>query len=215
MQYLLSSKLTEGMANEMNKVFNLNPTNVLLTFNTVVADVFYSNITSLADIAKTQANIDKLYAIAGMPKERVNALNMEYQLKVVDFLATQPVNAETTAQSVATFAKIKEIRNPKMDSWQNAYKLASYFAKQGDYSYALSLMDPFLDDTKISDDFVMSYISMAAHRPETYLSSLFSKAVKLASEKDPARLCGLFDKLPVCVLENEEAKAVLCKACNR
>lgn len=215
MQYLLSSKLTEGMANEMNKVFNLNPTNVLLTFNTVVADVFYSNVTSLADIAKTQANIDKLYAIAGMPKERVNALNMEYQLKVVDFLATQPVNAETTAQSVATFAKIKEIRNPKMDSWQNAYKLASYFAKQGDYSYALSLMDPFLDDTKISDDFVMSYISMAAHRPETYLSSLFSKAVKLASEKDPARLCGLFDKLPVCVLENEEAKAVLCKACNR
>ena len=111
------------MANEMNKIFNLNPANVLLTFNTVVADVFYSNITSLADIAKTQANIDKLYAIAGMSKERVNALNMEYQLKVVDFLATQPANAETTAQSVATFAKIKEIRVINQAKWALIDKL--------------------------------------------------------------------------------------------
>ena len=102
-----------------------------------------------------------------------------------------------------------------MDSWQNAYKLASYFVKKYDYSYALSLMDPFLDDPTISDDFIMSYISIAAHREQTYLSSLFTKAVKLASEKDPARLCGLFDKLPYSVLENEEVKALVCKACNR
>lgn len=215
MQYYLSQKLTEGMSTEMTKIFNLNPANVLLMFNTTVCDVFQNPINSLSDITKTQANIDKLYTLAGMSKERVNALNMEYQLKVVDYLETQPVNTETTAQSVATFAKIKEIRNPKMDSWQNAYKLASYFAKKFDYSYALSLMDPFLDDATISDDFVMSYISMAAHREETYLSSLFSKAVKLASERNPARLCGLFDKLPVSVIENEEAKSILCKACNR
>ena len=50
---------------------------------------------------------------------------------------------------------------------------------------------------------------------ETYLSSLFTKAVKIAAEKNPARLCGLFDKLPYCVLENEEVKAIVCKTCNR
>lgn len=215
MQYYLAPKLTEGIANEMTTVFNLNPENVQLLFNTTVCDVLQREITSMADIAKTQANIDKLYTIPGIPKDRVNALNMEYQLKIVNYLETVPANTETAALSVATFAKIKEIRNPKMDSWQNAYKLASYFVKKYDYTYALSLMDPFLDDATISDDFIISYISIAAHREQTYLSSLFSKAVKVASEKCPARLCGLFDKLPYAVLENEEAKAIVCKACNR
>ena len=102
-----------------------------------------------------------------------------------------------------------------MDSWQNAYKLASRFAMQRDYMYALSLMEPFLDDATVSDDFIFSYISMAAHREQTYLSPFFTKAVKVAADKNPTRLCGLFDKLPVVVLENEEAKTIMCRACNR
>ncbi len=215
MQYYLASKLTPEIAKEMTAIYNLNPENAQLLFNTTVCDVFQGKISSTADITKTQANIDKLYTIPGLPKDRVNALNMEYQLKLVNYLGTLPVNTETTALTTTTFAKIKEIRNPKMDSWQNAYKLASYFVKKYDYAYALSLMDPFLDDPTISDDFLFSYISLAAHREETYLSSLFTKAVKLASEKDVARLCGLFDKLPYSVLENEEVKAMVCKACNR
>lgn len=214
-KYYAVSKMTPDMATEMTKIFNLNPANVLLTFNTTVCEVFQTPIKTTADITKIQADIDKLYAVAGVPKDRVNALNMEYQLKVVNYLDTVPVNTETTAQSVATFAKIKEIRNPKMDSWQNAYKLASYFVKKYDYAYALSLMDPFLDDATISEDFIFSYVSIAAHREQTYLSSLFTKAVKIAAEKNPTRLCGLFDKLPYSVLENEEVKALVCKTCNR
>ncbi len=215
MEYYLASKLDETTAKEMSSVFNLNTANVPLTFNTTVSEVFQGNIKSVADVAKTQANIDKLYAVPGIPKDRVNALNMEYQLKIVKYLDTVTPTMETAALLTATYAKIKEIRNPKMDSWQNAYKLASYFVKQYDYSYALSLMDPFLDDASISEDFIFSYISIAAHREQTYLSSLFTKAVKLAVEKNPARLCGLFDKLPYSVLENEEVKALVCKACNR
>lgn len=215
MKYYEASKLNKEMADEMMKIFNLNPTNVLLTFNNTVCEVFQTPIKTTADITKIQADIDKLYAVAGMPKDRVNSLNMEFQLKVINYLDTVPVNTETAALSTATFAKIKEIRNPKMDSWKNAYKLASYFAKKYDYTYALSLMDPFLDDMTISEDFIFSYVSLAAHREQTYMSSLFAKAVKLASEKNAARLCGLFDKLPYCVLENEEVKSIVCKSCNR
>lgn len=215
MQYYLSSQLDDKTSAEMKEVFNLNPENLLLTFNTTVCDVFQGKIQTTADVAKIQALIDKLYTTPGMPKERVNALNMEYQLKLVNYLDTVTPTTETAALTTATFAKIKEIRNPKMDSWQNAYKLASYFVKKYDYLYALSLMDPFLDDATISEDFIFSYISIAAHREQTYLSSLFTKAVKLAAEKNPARLCGLFDKLPYSVLENEEVKALVCKACNR
>ena len=126
-----------------------------------------------------------------------------------------PATPENVAQLNATYQKIKEIRNDKLDSWKNAFKLASYFNKRYDYMYSLSLMTPFLSDPTISEDFIFSYISLAAHREETYLSGLFTQAVKLAAEKNAPRLCGLIDKLPSCILENEEAKKVICKACNR
>lgn len=214
-QYLKAPKLTEKIANDMKNVYNLNTTNQMLLFNTTIGDVFLGKIGSAADIAKTQAAIDRLYAVPGVPKDRVNSLNMEFQLKVVNYLDTAAPNMENTALLAATFDKIKEIRNPVLDSWQNAYKLASYFVKKYDYAYALSLMDPFLDDSKISEDFIMSYVSIASYRAESYLSPLFSKAVKIAYEKNPGRLCNLFDKIPYCVMENEDVKAILCKNCDR
>jgi hypothetical protein len=184
-------------------------------YNTTIADVLAATINSTADIAKTQAAIDKLYTIPAIPKDRVNSLNLEYQFKVINYLDTMPANTETTALVNSTYAKIKEIRNEKLDSWKNAFKLASYFNKRHDYMYSLSLMTPFLDDPTISEDFIFSYVSLAAHREETYLSGLFTKALQLAADKNSVRLCGLVDKLPSCILENEDAKKIICKACNR
>lgn len=214
-QYYKSPKLTPAMAEQMAKIYNLNTANLLLMYNTTVADVLAATIKTTADIAKTQAAIDKLYTIPAIPKDRANSLNLEYQFKVINYLDTLPSNAETTALINSTYAKIKEIRNEKMDSWKNAFKLASYFNKRHDYMYSLSLMTPFLDDPTISEDFIFSYVSLAAHREETYLSGLFTKAVQLAVDRNSARLCGLVDKLPTCILENEEAKKIICKTCNR
>lgn len=214
-QCFKSSKVTTAMSETMLKIFNLNPANQILLYNTTVSDVMAAKINTTADIAKTQAAIDKLYTIPSIPKDRVNSLNLEYQFKVINYLDTMPVTTETTALLNSTYQKIKEIRNPKMDSWKNAFKLASYFNKRHDYMYSISIMTPFLDDPTISEDFIFSYISLAAHRDDTYLSSLFTKAVKLGAEKNPARLCGLVDKLPTSIFENEEAKKIICKACNR
>lgn len=214
-QYYKSSKLTPAMAEQMTKIYNLNTANQLLLYNTTVSDVLAAQINSLADIAKTQAAIDRLYSVPVIPQDRVNSLNLEYQFKIINYLDTVPSTNETVAMLNSTYQKIKEIRNEKMDSWKNAFKLASYFNKRYDYMYSLSLMTPFLDDPTISEDFIFSYVSLAAHREETYLSGLFTKAVKLAAEKNPTRLCGLVDKLPSCILENEEAKKIICKACNK
>ena len=214
-QYFKSSKLTPAMAEQMVKIYNLNTANQLLLYNTTVSDVLAATIKSPADILKTQAAIDKLYTIPAIPKDRVNSLNLEYQFKIINYFDTMPATPENVAQLNATYQKIKEIRNDKLDSWKNAFKLASYFNKRYDYMYSLSLMTPFLSDPTISEDFIFSYISLAAHREETYLSGLFTQAVKLAAEKNAPRLCGLIDKLPSCILENEEAKKVICKACNR
>ena len=215
MQYYLASNLNDEMVNGMNKTLTYEPTNPVVLYNVAVGKVFHTPISSVAEIAKTQAEIDKLYSFPALSKEDINNLNLEYQFKIIEYINANPPTSEGTAIYNATFDKIKTITNKKLESWQNAYKLASYFIKNYDYMYAMSIMEPFLDDATISNDFLFSYVSLAAHREETYLSSFFTKAVKMAAERDGARLCGLFDKLPICVFDNVEVKKTVCKLCGR
>ena len=212
---LLSSKLNDKIVNGMNKTLALDPANPIVLYNVAVGKVFHTPISSLTEITKTQAEIDKLYTLSVLPKEDINNLNLEYQFKIIEYINANPPTSEGAALYNATFDKIKSITNKKLESWQNAYKLASYFIKNYDYMYAMSIMEPFLSDPNISNDFLFSYVSIAAHREETYLSSFFTKAVKMAAERDGARLCGLFDKLPICVFDNAEVKKTVCKLCGR
>jgi hypothetical protein len=215
MQYYLASQLNDKIVNGMNKNLTYDPANPIVMYNVAVGKVFHTSINSIAEIAKTQAEIDKLYTLPVLPKEDVNNLNLEYQFKIIEYINANPPTSEGTVLYNATFDKIKSITNKKLESWQNAYKLASYFVKNYDYMYAMSIMEPFLSDPNISNDFLFSYVSIAAHREETYLSSFFTKAVKMAAERDGARLCGLFDKLPICVFDNAEVKKTVCKLCGR
>ena len=214
MQNVLEGDLTDHCAQAMIEACKLNVTTPVAQFNKVTAEVAAAvPIVDNADLANRQAAIDKLYTLAQLPQDQVNNLNMEFQFQALDYLKKQPATTENITLTDNTYTKIKEIRNPKMSSWQNAYKLASVFAKNGDYVYAVSLMEPFLDEPKISNDFLFSFISMAAVREEMYMSGNFAKAVQKAAEKDPTRLCNLFDKLPIIIFDNKEVKKVLCKTC--
>lgn len=215
MLYYLAPRMTKQLKDSITRVSNLDATNQTVFFNTTVADVALSSIKTPADVSQIQAKIDKLYTMPTVQKTYVDALNLEHQLNIINFTDTAAKTTETVALSAAAYSKVKSLQNPKMDTWRNAYKKASYFVKNHDYTYAISLMEPFLDEETVSEDFLMSYVSIAAHREQTYLSPLFTKAVKRAFEKNPARLCGIFGKLPYCVMENEEVKSILCKNCDR
>lgn len=214
MQNVVEGDLTDRCAQSMIEACKLNVTTPVAQFNKVTAEVAAAvPIADNVDLTNRQAAIDKLYTIAQLPQDQVNNLNMEFQFQVLDYLKKQPATTENVTLADNTYTKIKTIRNPKMSSWQNAYKLASVFAQNGDYVYAVSLMEPFLDEPKISNDFLFSFISLAAVREEMYMSGNFAKAVKMASEKDPTRLCNLFDKLPVVIFDNQEVQTVICKTC--
>ena len=172
-----------------------------------------SPFADLNDINIRQANIDRLYVLKDIPQEQINNLNMEFQFQIIDYLKSAPATTESTTLLDNTYAKIKAIRNPVMSSWENAYKLASIFVKNADYVYAVSLMEPFLNDPSISNDFLFSFISLSAVREELYMSGNMTLAVQLASERDAARLCGLFDKLHIVIFDNEEVKSIICKNC--
>ena len=213
-QCFLAPKMTDKLASDMKKVHALNTANHVANYNKSVIDVYNTTFATVADVTKAQTAIDRLYGMNTLPKERINSLNMELQFKIITYLTSIPATIENEALLTNTYTKIKSIKNPKMDSWQNAYKLASYFIKNYDYVYAMTLMDPFLDEA-ISEDFLFSYISLGAHRPETYLSSHFTKSVKMGIDKNSQRLCGLFDRLPACLFDNVEVKKMVCKACGK
>ena len=208
--------VTERTAVPMVEVCKLNMQNPVAKFNKVVAEVGAGlPFKDLNDIASRQASVDALYNLSKLPQDKVNDLNMELQFQILDYLKTATSTPETVTLQENTYTKIKEIRNPVMSSWKNAYKLAEIFVKNGDYVYAVGLMEPFLYDETISNDFLFSFISLAASREELYMSGTFTYAVQLASQKDGARLCGMFDKLPIIIFDNQEVKKIIMKECGR
>ena len=214
MQSVADGGVNVRTATEMLDVTKLDNANQIAQYNDAVAKVASgSPFADLNDISIRQANIDRLYSLKDIPQEQVNNLNMEFQFQIIDYLKSTPATTETTTLLDNTYNKIKAIRNPVMSSWENAYKLASIFVKNDDYVYAVGLMEPFLNDPSISNDFLFSFISLMAVREELYMSGNMTLAVKLASERDAARLCGLFDKLPIVIFDNEEVKSIICKTC--
>jgi len=214
MQYYLSEEMSSKMAEDVQKIFNLNGNNIAY-FNLCVLKVNKAEFKTVTEINKLQTEIDKLYSMQQIPKDIVNNLNIELQFKIITFIKSQPSPLEFEALQTSTYGKIKNITNPKTLNWRNAYKLAYYFIRNYDYRYALSLMDPFISSEDVSIDFIISYISVAATQENAFMSNLFIKAVNRAAEKAPARLCSLFDKLPISIFDNKEVQKTVCKTCNR
>jgi hypothetical protein len=205
----------EKIAYQVKKVYDMNPQNPIAAFNKLVMDVESIPFNSIADITAMQVAYNQLATNPSIAKEYLDKLNWAFQLKIINYLVSQPLTVEGAAQLATAYEQLKLVASQKIDSWKIAYKLASYFIKNYDYLSALQLMTPFLTDPTISEDFLFSYISILSHRPETYLSSLFTKAVSMAAEKNVPRLCGLFDKFPICVFDNQDVMKIVCKACNR
>jgi hypothetical protein len=213
LQYYSTPTMDEKIQIKMKRIFNMDPKNPVSIYNMSVVDVFGKPLENNAQILKIQADIDKLYTLTSLPQDRINNLNMEFQIKILDYLRTAPKNAENVTLNTATYAKIKAIRNPVLDSWEAAYKLANIFIKGNDYDYAIDIMTPFIDNPKISEDFLFAYISLTGYREEFFMSSLFTRAVKNAEKRNPKYLCILLNKLSPCIYDNEEVRKISCDFC--
>ena len=213
MQCLIEKNITKEMAESMDKIAKMNPQNPYVAFNQTNCNVKFLTLNSINDVSVKQGAIDRLYANPKLSREELNNLNLEFQIKVLEFLKTQPASMEVTTLQNQTYEKIKSVRNPKLTTWKNAYKLAAIFVGNGDYAYALSLMNPFLDEKDLSDDFIFSYVSIGGYKEDVYLSDSYAKMVKLAAERDRARLCRTTEKMSVLILENEKVKKILCEQC--
>jgi hypothetical protein len=213
MQYYAAPTMEDKIQIKTKRVFNMDPKNPVSIFNMTVVDALGKPLENNAQILKIQTDIDKLYTLPSLPQDRINNLNMEFQIKILEYLKTVPKNSENATLNVATYAKIKAIRNPVMDSWEAAYKLANIFIKGNDYDYAIDIMTPFIDNPKISEDFLFAYISLTGYKEEFFMSSLFTNAVKIAEKRNPKYLCVLLNKLTPCIYDNAEVRKLSCDFC--
>jgi len=81
------------------------------------------------------------------------------------------------------------------------------------FEEALYKLSPLLSDASITDNHLFSIVQLAAHKPKTYLSSIFTQAVQIAALRNPQRLCKLLDEFSVSILDNVEVRKVYCSNC--
>ncbi|MFN4234220.1 MAG: CAP domain-containing protein [Bacteroidia bacterium] len=196
---------------KIDELLKFNSDNKIFKFNQVYCFIKNGELTSTSDIAKWQKVIDGLYG-SEIPKKTVDGLNLEFQFKVID---TYDTTEAGDAIVEAATNKIKSFFNLEEATWQNAYKLALVFMQHKDPKFALSLMEPFIENKKVSKNFVFTYVGLCTNFKEKIMSDSFVKAMRIAAKKDKDRYCKLFGapNLSFQILENPFIKEDYCKIC--
>lgn len=216
-KYYMLSFFNNGLSsNDITNVMNMpkmSPKNTIVEFNALACEIIGKDITSPSQITTLQSKIDKFYN-TDMGKKyphKVDALNIVYQYKILDYINSSE-NPDDALMDNA-YAKIKEIAAPTISGWKKAYEVASSFISYGDYEFARSTMDPYINDPKVSEDFIFTYLSLYAMDENTYTSAKFDIACKLAAQRNAQRFCKAINGFSYLVRENAEAKKIICKTC--
>ena len=190
LRYMLNGNTADDEDYTTLKQLNtLDPTNNYVAFNTTLCAVkLDSTIGTDKDQAAMQKRIEAFYKTE-IPKKYVDALNVEWQLKVIAAIDTSAAG-EVVVQ--ACIEKIKSFYNIKESNWQNNLKLADVFARAKDFKYAAQLLAPFVTEEHANEQVVFSYASYCAKLPELYKSLVFASALHQAEKLNHDRYCKLF-----------------------
>lgn len=173
---------------EMKKIATADPSNSYVTFNNLFCMVKLDDVTDKKFLDDNQKKIDALYTNK-VPKNNVDALNIEFQFKSMGYYDTIP-NSEANTQTLID--KIKGFYNFKEASWQNSLKLAYVFMKFKDFKFATQILEPYLNQPKVDEKLVFGYISACSMIPEKYNSKSFVTAMRKAAALNKQKYCKLF-----------------------
>ena len=203
--YLLTNVPEDEDYEQLKKLANLDPANNYIKFNNLFCAVkLDSTIGDKKNQDDMQAKIDALYK-SEVPKKYVDALNTEWQFRIIDVYDT----LETGAPIVeACINRIKGFYNFKEGSWQNALKLSYIFARFKDYKFASNILSSFVKDETVDEQLLFTYISFCSQEQELVNSRLFVTALEKAEKLNHDRYCKLFGQpyLTFQVLDNPLVK---------
>jgi len=81
------------------------------------------------------------------------------------------------------------------------------------FEEALYHLSHHLSDSTIAEPLLFAIVQLAAHKPKTYLSSIFTKSVQMAVLRNPQKLCKLLDEFSISVFDNAEVRKTYCGVC--
>jgi len=91
--------------------------------------------------------------------------------------------------------------------------IADSLIQAQNFEEALYRLSPMLSDSTIAESMLFAIVQLAAHKPKTYLSSIFTQSVQMALLRNPQRLCKLLDEVSVAVFDNVEVRKIYCSTC--
>lgn len=195
----------------MKKLAVLDPANNYVKFNNLFCSLkLDSTIGDKKAQDDMQAKIESMYKTE-IPKKFVDALNTEWQFRIIEVYDTVESGAPIVEASIN---KIKSFYNFKDGSWQNALKLSYIFARFKDYKFASNILAPFVKEEKPDEQLLFAYISYCAQEAELVNSRLFVTALEKAEKANHNRYCKLFGQpyLTFQVLDNPLVKQDYNKA---
>lgn len=212
-KYVDNEDLDEVMCEKINAINQLDPFNSYIQFNKIFCHILHNPLGDDRQIQEIQDKIMELY-FSTLSKPTVDALNLEYQFKIIETLDTLDTPHPMLVESLE---RVKEIVNLKEANWQNSLKLAYLFMRQNDFEFAAKLLEPFIDSSVVFEELVFTYISVCTYTPKRLYTNKFARAMERAHELNPERYCKLFDgkHLSYQVLENEKVKSYYCKTCKK
>ncbi|MBT4339992.1 MAG: hypothetical protein HOD63_15485 [Bacteroidetes bacterium] len=207
------NKLNDDYCDRIYQLHKYSPDNPFILYNKIYCDIHSSELTDKKEIADMQNLIDGLYNVK-LEKELVDMLNLDYQFRLIKINDTLKNPSPLVIKS---FTKIKSIVHLDETSWQNSLELAQLFIKYKDYKFAVKLMEPFVEEDDIDEEFLFTYVSLCAMNPSKLMSNNFAKSLSKASEINPKRYCDLFkgDKFSFQVFDNPFVKEHFCEACKQ
>lgn len=195
----------------MKKLSVLDPANNYVKFNTLFCSLkLDSTIGDKKAQDDMQTKIESLYKTE-IPKKYVDALNTEWQFRIIEVYDTMESGAPVVEASIN---KIKAFYNFKDGSWQNALKLSYIFARFKDYKFASNILAPFVKEEKPDEQLLFAYVSYCAQEAELVNSRMFVTALEKAEKANHNRYCKLFGQpyLTFQVLDNPLVKQDYNKA---
>ena len=198
-------------ASEINKLNELDPDNNYILFNHLYCELKLGQLKDDKKVNMIQNQIDKLY-FASFSKAVIDALNMEFQFKVIDSLS---LFSDPQKMFEKRLGKMKYIYEINERSENKALKIANYFIRNNDYEYATQILEPFADNNLVSEGLILTYLSLCSHSAYRTNTNNFIKALKTAKYINHERFCELFegDKFSFQIFENPKVKEFVCKTC--
>jgi outer membrane protein OmpA-like peptidoglycan-associated protein len=213
-QFIYMDPLDEEYQTKINDLYKLDNQNLYVDFNDILCSVMLSDLDKPGVYDNIQRRIDRLYNTP-IRVEQVDRLNIELQFQIMSiYKDSLGIDHPVVTRSLD---KIKEIVKIDKVNWETALKLASIFINQGDYQFAIYLLEPFMSEEKLPLVFYTTYATVCSKIPYKTHSNNFLLALEKIKKEDPKYFCDLFkgDKFSVQTFVNTRAKDIYCKTCKK